>query len=83
VPSGFVNTGTRPLAVTLTAGQAAAGRDFFAQAEHSELTLDKTSPDAAYDSVGDVLSYSYKLTNAGNVPMSGPFVVNDDHVTVS
>ena len=37
IPAGFINTGTRPLTVTLTAGQASTGNNFFAQAEHPAL----------------------------------------------
>src|SRR5581483_1300200 len=41
-PSGFVNTGTKPLSVTLTAGQAATGKDFFAQ-QRADLAVTKTA----------------------------------------
>ena len=36
-----------------------------------------------YGQVGDVLHYSYLLTNAGNVTLTGPFTVNDDKTTVT
>ena len=47
------------------------------------LSLDKsvTSP-ASYDSVGDVISYSYLVTNTGNVALAGPVTVADDKATV-
>ena len=47
------------------------------------LTLDKTTTTADYDSVGDTLSYSYTLTNTGNVTLAGPFTVSDDRATVT
>ena len=47
------------------------------------LTLLKTATPSTYDEVGDVISYSYKLTNSGNVTLSGPFTVTDDKATVT
>ena len=38
---------------------------------------------ATYDAVGDVISYSYLVTNNGNVTLGGPFTVTDDKATVS
>lgn len=46
-----------------------------------ELTLVKTAPPATYDSVGDVINYSYLVTNSGNMALSGPFTVSDDQAT--
>ena len=48
-----------------------------------ELTLVKTANPVTYDSVGDVISYSYMLTNSGNITLSGPFAVNDDKAVVT
>lgn len=42
------------------------------------LTLVKSAVPLTYDNPGDVISYSYKLTNGGNVTLSGPFTVTDD-----
>jgi uncharacterized repeat protein (TIGR01451 family) len=47
------------------------------------LSIDKSSPTANYDSVGDVLSYSYLLTNTGNVTLNGSVSVADDKTTVA
>ncbi len=79
VPSGYVNTGPRPLTgIVLAAGGSATGQSFFAQAEDPELTLVKSSDDTSYDEVGDVLIYGYLLTNSGNVTLTGPFTISDD-----
>ncbi len=47
------------------------------------LTLDKSATPATYSAVGNVVSYSYKLTNSGNVTLAGPFTVTDDKATAS
>jgi uncharacterized repeat protein (TIGR01451 family) len=47
------------------------------------LTLVKTAAPVFYDSVGDVITYTYTLTNSGNVTLSGPFTVDDDKATTS
>jgi len=43
----------------------------------------KSATPATYDHVGQVISYSYVLTNTGNVTLSGPFTVTDNKATVS
>lgn len=43
-----------------------------------KLTLVKTADEASYDEAGDVLHYSFKVTNTGNQPLTGPVVVADD-----
>ena len=47
------------------------------------LSLDKTTTTLNYDSVGDTISYSYKVTNSGNVPLTPPYTVTDDKTTVT
>lgn len=42
------------------------------------ITLEKTAEPLTYDSVGEVVSYSFKLTNSGNVTLVAPFTVTDD-----
>src|SRR5206468_1869496 len=39
------------------------------------LSLAKSATPASYSSVGQTISYSYLLTNSGNVTLSGPFTV--------
>ncbi|KAB8188912.1 hypothetical protein FKV24_009640, partial [Lysobacter maris] len=42
------------------------------------LTIAKAADTATYAAVGDVITYTYTITNAGNVTLAGPFTVNDD-----
>ncbi|HEY3044376.1 MAG TPA: kelch repeat-containing protein, partial [Vicinamibacterales bacterium] len=45
---------------------------------NTALTLDKSADVASYDSPGDVINYSYDLTNSGNVTLPQPFTVTDN-----
>ncbi|QWP78940.1 DUF11 domain-containing protein [Lysobacter sp. K5869] len=47
------------------------------------MTIDKTSTATTYAAVGDVLPYSYVVTNTGNVTITAPISVTDDKTTVS
>jgi uncharacterized repeat protein (TIGR01451 family) len=47
------------------------------------LSLVKTASPNTYDAAGDAISYSYLLTNSGNVTLNGPFSVSDDKATVT
>jgi LysM repeat protein len=47
------------------------------------LTLVKASITSSYNSIGDVISYTYNLKNTGTAILSGPFTVSDDKTTVT
>jgi uncharacterized repeat protein (TIGR01451 family) len=61
-------------------GTPFTGQSGVGLAQAPALTLDKTTSTTTYATVGDTISYSYKLTNSGNVSLSGPFSVTDDHI---
>ncbi|TFH41409.1 MAG: hypothetical protein E4G94_07990, partial [ANME-2 cluster archaeon] len=45
------------------------------------MTIVKTATPGTYDTVGQIISYSYNVTNAGNVLISGPITIDDDKAT--
>ena len=47
------------------------------------LLLDKTASPISADAVGDVISYTYLVSNNGNVRLAGPVTVADDKATVN
>ena len=51
--------------------------------QNPALTLVKDTSTANYDAAGHVISYTYLLTNSGNVTLTGPFSLTDDKTTVS
>ncbi|MEZ5335500.1 MAG: hypothetical protein R2741_09790 [Methanolobus sp.] len=48
--------------------------------QDTELLLDKTATPETYDSVGDVITYTYKVTNNGNIVITGDITVVDDMI---
>jgi uncharacterized repeat protein (TIGR01451 family) len=42
------------------------------------LTIQKSAYPTSYDSVGQTITYSYQITNSGNVDISAPITVTDD-----
>ncbi len=66
VPDG---TNSNPDEETVTATQSPA------------LTLVKTTDPLTYSAVGEVIDYSYLVTNSGNVSLAGPVTVADDKAT--
>ncbi len=47
------------------------------------LTLVKSATETTFTNAGDVLHYSYLVTNSGFAPLQGPVTVADDHTTVT
>ena len=45
------------------------------------LQLTKTATPTTYSTVGQIISYSFELTNTGNVTLSAPFAVQDDQTS--
>jgi hypothetical protein len=47
------------------------------------LTITKTATPTVYDHIGQVISYSFRVENTGNVTLTGPFLVADNKATVT
>src|SRR5206468_3454919 len=46
--------------------------------QSASLTLAKSASPTSYNAVGQVITYSYAITNSGNTALAGPFSVSDD-----
>ena len=42
------------------------------------LTIQKSASPTSYDDIGQTITYTYKVTNSGNVDISAPITVTDD-----
>jgi uncharacterized repeat protein (TIGR01451 family) len=47
----------------------------------TELTIDKSAAESSFTAAGNVLHYSYLVTNSGFAPLLGPVTVADDKAT--
>ena len=56
---------------------------FVTAVKRPELLLDKAVTPATYAQPGDILTYSYVVTNTGNVTMTDPVTIDDDRTTVT
>ncbi len=70
--------------LTLANGQSATCTIVNTFQSAPALTLDKTTTTPSYAAVGEVLSYSYLVTNSGNTTITAAITVSDDRIaTVS
>ena len=69
------------ITVILNSGEDRIERDF--ELGTAELTLDKSADPLVYNAEGDLITYSYLLTNSGNVNLYPPYSVTDDKATVT
>ncbi len=51
--------------------------------QNRSLGLQKMANPTQYGMVGDIINYSFTVTNNGNVSLAGPVTVNDDQETVT
>src|SRR5436309_11403300 len=46
--------------------------------QSASLTLAKSASPTSYNAMGQVITYTYTITNSGNITLAGPFSVSDD-----
>jgi uncharacterized repeat protein (TIGR01451 family) len=79
-PAGYLAAADQTVTLTLNQTVNLTFTDILAK---PQLLLVKSATPTAYSTVGTVINYSYVLKNIGNVPLSGPFTVNDNKTGVS
>src|SRR5207248_2011690 len=78
-----------PVSVTNTATAHSNGTDprrdqaTVTAVQRPALSLAKSATPGTYDHVGQLIGYSYLVTNTGNVTLAGPVTVSDDKTSVS
>jgi uncharacterized repeat protein (TIGR01451 family) len=77
------NLGTRTATINLAEGEQVTCTYTNTFTARPSLSLVKTASPTTYDEVGDIISYSYLVTNTGNVTLAGPVTVTDDKATVT
>ena len=83
--SPAASSGVLANTVTATSDQAPPATDSLAIpiVQTPALTLEKSATPQSYNQVGQVITYSYMVTNTGNVTVLGQITVTDDKVTVT
>ena len=62
---------------------AAPAGNFTILAAGPALDLKRTAAEGTFSFAGDTIHYSYALTNIGDVPLEGPFTIQDDRASVT
>ncbi|MDE3087943.1 MAG: DUF11 domain-containing protein, partial [Chloroflexota bacterium] len=79
IPNPFVNTAT----VTNTTYTPTTAITSTAKYGTESLALSKSVTETSFTTAGDVLHYSYTVTNTGGYPLLGPVVITDTKATVT
>ena len=77
MPGASTNTATATADFGATTLTHAASETVTASSQTPAFTLAKTASSPTYSAVGDVITYTYTLTNTGNVTLSAATLVDD------
>ncbi len=73
----FDNANHRVTGITIESGKTTTCT-FTNTEQFPRLTLVKSASPASYNTVGQVITYTYTISNSGNTTLAGPFSVSDD-----
>lgn len=80
VTSGDISAKSLTNTATASAGGASSGSDSVTL-PLAELTIEKSATETTYTQIGEILHYSYLVTNSGGIAIAGPVTISDDKST--
>jgi len=76
-----INTATNTVIATVPVGNGPAAFGIFMETDRPALNITKVVNPTTYNTAGQVLTYTYNITNSGNVNITEPITVNDNKIS--